>query len=466
MLKTSVRRQLIYISSVSSLIGLFWVSTRGHAAILIPTNLGVGADAEVREDPDNHMRPGTPATDPAWSAPGAPRGRNRGGINGSTLVGGDLSVADAGGQELATRIRDLTSNPANDRTSAMYLKFDISGLTLSDLNTYRNVKLRLTVRNTNLNWSRIHALNPYYGSLPANDTNPEWVAFRNDLSNWTRVKFNLYGLKPEPLDPSDPRRFGNPDPTLPVPNYDWIENPSINGDPFPEGGTNTAEPVSNDETTWDPVRSPLIGPIGPITWYNAPGITPDSRTTPLQDAGKFNFNSDVELLGDFTLPNPPGAGPPIPDGGARLPVGMPFFYTEQNEGNLYNLIKRAIMEGRSTVTLAVAIGVDGLQNSTGETLQTTPSSFLNFNYLVNSKEKTTLENDTNWDPDGAGPLPPTGSPYSCLHATNCPGSTLGDNSTGWFSPTLVFMVPEPGSFLLACLGMLATAATVRRRQQL
>ena len=87
----------------------------------------------------------------------------------------------------------------------------------------------------------------------------------------------MFGLKPEPMGVADPRRFGNADPTLPVPNYNWIENPTAGGDPFPETGT--VQPQALDQTTWDAVRSPLIGPIGPLTWYNAPGITPDSRTS-------------------------------------------------------------------------------------------------------------------------------------------------------------------------------------------
>ena len=443
MLITTGRRQLFFSSAIVFVAVTMGFAWQTKAAILIPTNFGGGADAELREDPDNHMRPATPATDPSWAQPGAPRGRNRGGLVGTVppTGTGDLDVSNAGGQELATRVLDRTSNPSNDRTSAAYLKFDISGLTQSDLNNNPNVALKLTVRNTNLNWSRIYALNQYYGSTPANDTNPEWVAFRNDLANnWTRVKFNLYGVRPEPLGAADPRRFGNVDPTLSIPNYNWIENPTgATGDPVPELGTDTnnaTDPITNDQTTWNATTSPVIGPNGPITWYNAPGITPDSRTTPAQDAGKFNWNSDMELLGQFTLPDPPGAAPPIPDGGARLPVGAPVYFGD-NDGFLRALIQRAKDNGRTTITLAVAVAIDGRQNETGETVQKTNTSMLNFNYLFNPKEKTTLENDNNWDPDGAGPLTPSGSPFSCdgstgAGLTNCPGRTLGDNSAAHF----------------------------------
>ena len=456
MIRTSSRRFLI--QTIFSLIAVQTISADVRAAIVIPTNLGAGGDAEVREDTDSDMRPNT---DPLWGPVGAPRGRNRGGVIGET-------VAIAGGMELASRIKDATAAPANDRTSAMYLKFDISGLTQTDLDNHDLAVLRLSVRNANnLSWSRIYEMNPYYGTLPADNTNPDFVAFRGNIANWTRIKFNVYALKPEPMGAADPRRFGNLDPTLPVPNYNWIENPSAGGDPFPENGT--VQPLALDQTTWNVTQSPLIGPIGPLTWYNAPGITPDSRTTPLQDAGKFNFNSDVELLGQMTMPDPPGAGPTNPDGGARLPVGLPIDFSSPT---LHDLIQRAKDNGRTTLTLVVAHALNGLQNATGEQLQTTPNNMLNFNYLVNPKEidsDTTmaglqLNNDTGWDPDAGGPLTPTGSPFSCFNHANCGPNPvgLGNNNNGAFSPQLLLIVPEPASVALAGLGLLV-AMSVRRR---
>lgn len=455
----------------TSAAALFGLTSVGAAATYIPTNLGAGADAEVREE---FSTDGRPNTDPVWGPILTPRGRNRGGVIGET-------AAIASGMELATRILDQTTNPAGDRTSAMYLKFDITGITQAQLDN-NETHLRLTVRNADqFRWSRIWEMNPYYGSLPADNTNPEFVNFRAHIGNWTRVKWNLYGLTPEPMDAADPRRFGDADPTLPVPNYDWIEHPTATGDPCPETsncGGSVDSPQSLDETTWDAVRSPLIGPVGPITWYNAPGITPDSRTTPVQDAGKYNFNSDLELLGQVTPLNPPGNKPTNPDGGADLPVGGNAINFKDPDGSLHDLIQRAKDEGRSTITLVVAHALNGFRNTSPEMLQTTPGNFLNFNYLVNPKEQDDrpaeaglqLRDDPNWDPDGAGPLVATGSPFSCdglppnPNSANCPGMSVGNNDNGRFSPTLVLIVPEPGSMALVGLGMLAATMIGRRRK--
>jgi hypothetical protein len=91
------------------------------APFIIPTNLGLGADAEVRE--------GFADT-------------NRGASN-----------------ELATRVKNdvvggIGGNPndAGDRNSVMYLQYDLSGVSAADLN---GVVLRLTFRNNNLPARRI-----------------------------------------------------------------------------------------------------------------------------------------------------------------------------------------------------------------------------------------------------------------------------------------------------------------------
>jgi hypothetical protein len=183
------------------------------------------------------------------------------------------------------------------------------------------------------------------------------------------------------------------------------------------------------------------------------------------------------------FPDPPGPGPTTPNGGARLPVGQSIIYNGGEE--LRDLIQRAKDAGRSTVTLVVAFGNDTFQNATGETSQVTPNNLLNFNYLVNPKEQDSrnsvltpttpdpglqLADDPGWDPDGSGPLTPTGSPFSCdgqapnPNSANCPGSSIGNNDNGRFSPTLLLHIPEPGSVMLLAIGLFSSAATIRRRK--
>src|SRR6185295_5718966 len=104
--------------------------------------------------------------------------------------------------------------------------------------------------------------------------------------------------------------------------------------------------------------------------------------------------------------------------------------------------------------------LNGFQNATGETLQTTPNDFLNFNYLFNPKEQDAnaslaglqLQTDPSYDPDGPnGPLLPGPGPFSAAN-----------NDNGQFSPQLILFVPEPASMALFGLGAVALL-TFRRR---
>jgi hypothetical protein len=375
-----------------------------------------GADAEVREDDIN------PNTNAALGPVGVPFGTQRG-----------------SNVELASRMKDSTAN-TGDRTSAMYLKFDISdanGVTNALLALQNRVPLQLTTRNAaQLRWNRIHHRNPYYGTLPADDTNPDFVAFASDPANYTQAKFNVYGLT----------NFAHP-------KYDWSE--------------------SGVAASWNVVTSPTYGPDGSITWWNAPGITPDSRTTPAQDPGKYNFNSDLMLLGQATLEDPglpTSVPPPYPSvagaGSAALCVGCNAIDFQDSQGNLHDLITAARAAGQTHITLVVAFALNGHQNATGETTQVTPNDFLNFNYLFNPKEQDAntalagrqLANDPSWDANwgdntpAPGPTPVGPGPYSGAN-----------NDNGFFSPKLVFFVPEPGSLVLIALGF-AGVATVRRRK--
>lgn len=194
---------------------------RTSPAVIIPTNMN-GADAEVRESDIN------PCTDPSACVPGTPLGTNRGSST-----------------ELATRLKDSTAN-SGDRSSAMYLKFDISGVTQQDLNT-NLARLRLHVRNSNQ-------------IIPGRAVNTA----PNSMDPVT-MTFNVFGLTNFAL--------GN-----------W------------------------DEST--------------ITYYNAPGITPDSPNTPVQDPGKYNFNGDLSLLGTFQYPTIPPQ--------SALAVGSRVEFTDPN----------------------------------------------------------------------------------------------------------------------------------------
>jgi hypothetical protein len=112
-----MRSQRAVLFSLTALAVCLLASSGHSATVTIATSKGVGADAEVRD----HQ----PTTN----------------FGAST--------------ELATRILDDQplggANDGNDRFSAMYLKFDITGLTIPPTGT----SLRLTYRNTNLTPNRV-----------------------------------------------------------------------------------------------------------------------------------------------------------------------------------------------------------------------------------------------------------------------------------------------------------------------
>jgi hypothetical protein len=339
----------------------FQLASLSRAAILIPTNQNGGADAEVREEEQ-----GTPT--PIY--PGVNRGSNF---------------------ELATRILDSTNGGNSDRTSADYLKFDISGITLADLAANPYAGLRLRVGAPNINASRQTAPSPA------------------DPNVTVKMEFVLRGLTNFALN-------------------NWSEST--------------------------------------LTYYNAPGITPDATQAPFAaDPGEYDFNSDMPELGRF----------PLTTVGVQnhLAVGSLVRYGEDAGGPLHQLIAQAKAAGQNYITLVVNDGLNGFQANlrsgvTGEAPGTTPTSMLNFNYLFIPKEILTIDNanngmgaqpnnlnDTAWDPDGAGPIPAGPSPF--LHASNADGT---------FSPTLVLSdlpVPEPGSIGLAGLALLAAVAVRRRK---
>jgi hypothetical protein len=304
--------------------------------------------------------------------------------------------------------------------------------------------------------------------LPADDTNPEFVAFASDPENYSRIQMTVLGLQ----------NFAHP-------NYNWSESGVAN--------------------TWNPVTSPLFGPEGSITWYNAPGITPDSRTSLVQDPGKWNFNSDMRWLGNATIEDPGlplSVPPPFPSvrgaGSAALCVGCVAIDFDDTDGRLHDLIEEAKLAGMTHVTLAVYMSNDGFQNATGETAQVTPNDMLNFNYLINPKEFDASTGATgqpgiqinddpsynpDWtdvlpavDPDGPGPLVsgdgvadngltgPGPNTQMLPHPTTMVPTRYGaQNDDGRFSPQLVFHIPEPASFVLIAIGSLAVLSVRRRK---
>lgn len=109
------------------------------------------------------------------------------------------------------------------------------------------------------------------------------------------------------------------------------------------------------------------------------------------------------------------------DNGGHLPVGGAFDLVASVGSPLHGAITSAQGTGHQTVTVAMAIAHD---NTNGN------GNWLNFNYLFNPKEFTTLNNDAHSQHGGA------------------------DNSTGYFAPALI-TIPEPTSLALLTLGSLA-----------
>jgi hypothetical protein len=333
------------------------LAASAQAAIVITTNQN-GADAEVREE-----ETGTPTgTPPAF--PGVNRGSSF---------------------ELATRLRDQNdpNNPLRDRSSAIFLKFDISGISAADLLANPYAALRLNVGAVNVVPSRQSAPSPA------------------DPNTTIEMEFKLRGLTNFALN-------------------NWQENT--------------------------------------ITYYNAPGITPDATLGPV-NPGEYDFNSDLPELGTFKMTTVAPQN--------HLPVGSPVDYREGALGPLHQLISSAVAAGEDFITLVVHHGLDGYKPNDPATqpLGSTPESMLDFNYLFIPKDITVLNNsngqpnhlnDTNYDPDTTDMNP--GGPSPFLNASN---------ATGAFSPKLILspvLIPEPGSISLVVISGLLAAASLRRRR--
>jgi hypothetical protein len=378
---------------------LAWV-TAANAGVMIKTNDGIGADAEVRESEQS--------TD----------------LGGNVLIG----YRNRGNNvEAATRVK--TAN----RSSVSYFKFDISGLpAIGDAfwTTNKQATFQANVRDTNLQQSRLKALRP---GATSDSTNPnDW----DDTISATQT-FAMYGLDP---------------------NGTYANDPGGTGMKTDRSGNTYA--VAEDKYEWDEGD----GTDGSgITFYDAPGITPHCMvsgscdtseygglaTDTLQSKGRIDdFNANVLFLGNWTWPNA------FPQN--HLAVGLPINFSSPA---LMDLVKSAKAAGRDSVTLVFATAMDpskdGIDISVDPEGVTT--NFYNFNYIINTKESDPLKADTAWDPDvtdnGESPDPtPSG-----------PGPWSGmSNADGRFSPKLYISVPEPSTLLLVALGLAALAMTRRK----
>jgi hypothetical protein len=165
-----------------------------------------------------------------------------------------------------------------------------------------------------------------------------------------------------------------------------------------------------------------------ITYNNAKGITPDG------DIGTKDFNADASLLGTKDLP--------LIGTQNWLPVGGALDF---ESAALDAFLAQEILAGHRAAVIAVVHRNDASSDE--------PVAWINFNYLFNPKEQTTLNSDPNYDADITDPNNPLGSPFSGA-----------DNSNGDYSPQLVLnsnIIPEPGS---AVVMLIAGAGLMRRRR--
>ncbi|MEQ8848929.1 PEP-CTERM sorting domain-containing protein [Botrimarina sp.] len=164
-----------------------------------------------------------------------------------------------------------------------------------------------------------------------------------------------------------------------------------------------------------------------ITYANAPGIDFPGDG----NIGTRDLNSDLTFLGTATFP----------DIGTQnhLPIGGSL---EFRSVNLDNFIQAALDAGEDEVTIVSHVAHDS------SAFFKQFNNWINFNYLFNPKEQTTLNGD-NYDPgDGSGNI----------------GNLFGtDNSMGQFSPALLLeQIPEPTTAVLSLVGLAGVAAARRR----
>ncbi len=132
-----------------------------------------------------------------------------------------------------------------------------------------------------------------------------------------------------------------------------------------------------------------------LNYNNAPGISPDGNV------GTLDFNSEATFLGTIAYPEIGNQN--------HLPIGYELRFCS---AALNQYILNAYNAGFSTVTLAAAHLHSG---------EAPFNNWLNFNYVFNPKEQTTLNVDFYEPGTGVG---------------NIGNLTTTDNSTGAFSPAI------------------------------
>lgn len=161
---------------------------------------------------------------------------------------------------------------------------------------------------------------------------------------------------------------------------------------------------------------------GLVTYANAPGITNDSNP----GTKEADFSADTLLLGDKAFL-------PIHVSN-NLPVGYAWDYSSPA---LSSALQQAVTAGATQLSFLVS----RFEGASG------------FNYIFASNDSATLlANQTNYDPDGSGPLGQTTSP-----------NNGASNALGQWAPKLILTIPEPGSLALLVLGSVAAVAARKRR---
>ena len=386
---------------ILAVLAMFAMVAVANATVVIKTNDGNGADAELRES--------SQSTDLAGVVD--PSAGNRGNST-----------------ELATRVKSAA------RSSVSYIKFDITGLPdVSDSfwTVNKQAILQVRVRHENLPESRLRALRP--GATSASTNPNDWNYDPSATSDQAaQMQFAVYGLDPNGVYPNDPGQSGSKmdrsgnSYTSTQSKYEWNEGDGSSG--------------------------------SGITFYDAPGVTPHcmfsgscdtaeyggAATNTAQSLGAIDdFNSNVIALGTWTWPEV------YPQN--HLPVGLAMDFSTPA---VMDLVQAAKAAGRDSVTLIVANNLDpALDNvDIGTDPNGLPTSFFNFNYIMTPKEQDPMRNDPNYDSDITDSIDPEGSYWSNM-----------SNADGRFSPKLIITVPEPTSLVL--IGLAVAGLAMLRRQK-